>query len=247
MEKPNGDHPAGAAETKQDNSNLKAIAGANPLVAQALNQIQQNEGAYQMERLGLANRSSTGGKDTKRSRARRGCTAAFSYVKVVGQTLRSNLWVPVLVFILFGLMCGLGLWGVIAAADNEADKRRNTAIGAAQDAAKGFEIQLRETFIPMFTMDILVRQNPDWDHWNASFDSTAAELLGKVTNGSLWNIQLQPHGVNTRIHPYRTEDYDQIYPPKGPLDILQDPIRRAGALSIIRSRDIGVNGPLYLV
>ena len=44
-------------------------------------------------------------------------------------------------FVVFGLLVGLGVWGVFAAADNEAQHQRNTATGVMTDAATGFEVR----------------------------------------------------------------------------------------------------------
>ena len=48
-----------------------------------------------------------------------------------------TLAVPLIVF---GLLCGLGVWGVYAASKNEASHARDNALGAAIDAATGFQV-----------------------------------------------------------------------------------------------------------
>ena len=76
------------------------------------------------------------------------------------------------------------------------------------------QIQLQQSFTPGVTMQMLVKQRPDWDYWVQNFDSTATELMSRVPKGALWNLQLQPFAQVMMISPLRPEDVSQISPPR---------------------------------
>lgn len=42
------------------------------------------------------------------------------------------------------------------------------------------QIQMEQTFTPGITFSLLVRQQPDWEHWLLHFNSTASYLLSRV-------------------------------------------------------------------
>ncbi|KAG2438990.1 hypothetical protein HYH02_010781 [Chlamydomonas schloesseri] len=153
----------------------------------------------------------------------------------------STIIVPLIVF---GIICGLGIWGVMAGADSYVQQQKDDVRSRAVDAATGFQIQLQQSFTPGVTMQMLVKQRPDWEYWVQNFNSTAAELMSRVPKGALWNLQLQPFAQVMMINPLRPEDLSQVSPPR---DLIGDPTRRDGILNIIRTREPGVNGPFYLV
>ncbi|KAG2443736.1 hypothetical protein HXX76_002082 [Chlamydomonas incerta] len=153
----------------------------------------------------------------------------------------STIIVPLIVF---GIICGLGIWGVMAGADSYVQQQKDDVRSRAVDAATGFQIQLQQSFTPGVTMQMLVKQRPDWDYWVQNFNSTAQELMSRVPKGALWNLQLQPFAQVMMISPLRPEDVSQVSPPR---DLIGDPTRRDGILNIIRTREPGVNGPFYLV
>ncbi|GFR47439.1 hypothetical protein Agub_g9162 [Astrephomene gubernaculifera] len=149
--------------------------------------------------------------------------------------------VPLAVFF---LLTGLGVWGVISGAHSHVQQRKDDARSRAVDAATGFQIQLQQSFTPGVTFQLLVKQRPEWDYWLANFNQTAEELMSRVPNGSLWNLQLQPFAQVMMMHPFRPEDLSQVVPPR---DLLGDPTRRDDILRIIQTKEQLVVGPFYLV
>lgn len=105
-------------------------------------------------------------------------------------------------------------------------------------AAQG---QLRETYAPANALEIMIKDNPAWSRWNASYPEIAAELLAKTLPGAIFNLQLAPFGQNAFIEPPRSFDRGQIG-----RDLLSDPGRRPDLLKIIASGTIGMNGPYFL-
>ena len=76
------------------------------------------------------------------------------------------------------------------------------------------QIQLQQSFTPGVTMQMLVKQRPDWEYWLENFNSTATELMSRVPKGALWDLQLQPFAQVMMITPLRPEDLSQINPPR---------------------------------
>ncbi|KAG2437309.1 hypothetical protein HXX76_005966 [Chlamydomonas incerta] len=149
----------------------------------------------------------------------------------------STLLAPLL---LFGLLCGLGVWGVVASASRDVVQQKNDARSVALDAAIGFEIQMQQSFTPGVTFQLLVRQRPDWGYWQTHFNDTAQELLARAPAGSLWSLQIQPLGQVMGIWPTRPEDLAQLEPPR---DLLADPSRRPDVTASIARHGVVVNGP----
>ncbi|GLC35482.1 hypothetical protein PLESTB_000202500 [Pleodorina starrii] len=151
-----------------------------------------------------------------------------------------TLVAPILIFL---LLAGLGVWGVMAGAAAHVTQRKDDARSRAVDAATGFQIQLQQSFTPGLTFTLLVKQNPNLEYWIANFNSTAEELMSRVPKGSLWNLQLQPFAQVMMIHPFRAPDITQVAPPR---DLLGDPGRRDDILKIISTREPMVVGPVTL-
>ncbi|KAG2443737.1 hypothetical protein HXX76_002083 [Chlamydomonas incerta] len=150
----------------------------------------------------------------------------------------ATLLLPLLVF---ALLTGFGIWGVIAGANTYVEQHKNDVRSRAVDAATGFQIQLQQSFTPGVTMQMLVKQRPDWDYWLENFNSTAMELMSRVPKGALWNLQLQPFAQVMLITPLRPEDLSQINPPR---DLIGDPARRESVRLAIRTAQPAVAGPL---
>ncbi|KAG2453178.1 hypothetical protein HYH02_002502 [Chlamydomonas schloesseri] len=165
------------------------------------------------------------------------CSAVQDIWGVVRLYPLSTLLAPLL---LFGLLCGLGVWGVCASANNDVVQQKREARSIAQDAAIGFEIQMQQSFTPGVTFQLLVRQRPDWGYWLAHFNDTAQELLQRAPTGSLWSLQIQPLGQVMGIWPTRHEDLAQLEPPR---DLLADPTRRGDVMASIDRHGPVVNGP----
>ncbi|GLC49284.1 hypothetical protein PLESTB_000202400 [Pleodorina starrii] len=172
------------------------------------------------------------------------CSSTYDVFRELAGIVRlypSTLLIPLLVFL---LLAGLGVWGVMAGAAAHVKQQKDDARSRAVDAATGFQIQLQQSFTPGVTFQLLVKQRPEWEYWLQNFNQTAQELLTRVPKGSLWNLQLQPFAQVMMIHPFRPEDDGQINPPR---DLVGDPTRRDGILGSIRSRQPTVNGPFKLV
>ncbi|GIL79156.1 hypothetical protein Vretimale_16700 [Volvox reticuliferus] len=147
---------------------------------------------------------------------------------------------PVLVFM---LLCGIGIWGVIAGASAHVQQRKDDARSRAVDAATGFQIQLQQSFTPGVTFQLLVKQQPDVGYWIKNFNATAQELMTRVPTGSLANMQLQPFAQVMMIYPQRPSDRSQVSPPR---DLLADPTRKDDIMTIIRTGEPMVVGPTTL-
>ncbi|GIL61309.1 hypothetical protein Vafri_15698 [Volvox africanus] len=147
---------------------------------------------------------------------------------------------PVLVFM---LLCGIGIWGVIGGARAHVQQRKDEARSRAVDAATGFQIQLQQSFTPGVTFTLLVKQQPDLEFWVKNFNATAQELMTRVPTGSLANLQLQPFAQVMMIYPLRPSDRSQVSPPR---DLLADPTRRDDIMTIIRTGEPMVVGPTTL-
>ena len=77
------------------------------------------------------------------------------------------------------------------------------------------QIQLQQSFTPGLTFQLLVKQRPDVGYWFENFNATAQELMSRVPNGSLWNLQLQPFAQVMMINPFRPAmDASQVNPPR---------------------------------
>lgn len=103
---------------------------------------------------------------------------------------------------IFGLLAGLGCFGVISASNSYVSNQQAMASGILSDSATAFENQIYNAFSPMLTMEMVIRANPQYDYWLRNFNSTAAYLLNQ-TNGQrnsasflLNMIQVQPHGMS---------------------------------------------------
>ncbi|KXZ49357.1 hypothetical protein GPECTOR_22g951 [Gonium pectorale] len=132
----------------------------------------------------------------------------------------------------------------MAGAAAHVEQRKDDARSRAVDAATGFQIQLQQSFTPGVTFSLLVKQRPEWSYWLQNFNSTAKELLSRVPNGSLWNLQLQPFAQVMTMYPTRPEDLREMNPPR---DLIGDPTRRDDILRIIKTREPLVVGPFNLV
>ncbi|KAG2500644.1 hypothetical protein HYH03_001411 [Edaphochlamys debaryana] len=166
------------------------------------------------------------------------CSALKELWDVVRLYPVATLCPPLLCFV---LLAALGLWGAVAGAQAAAQQRMDGTRSQAVDAATGFQIQLQQSYTPGVTFQLLVKQRPDLGYWVEHFNATAQELLTRVPNGSLWNLQLQPFAQVLQIHPTRPEDMGQLVPAR---DLLGDPARRGDVLKAITTGAPAVNGPL---
>ncbi|GAX83535.1 hypothetical protein CEUSTIGMA_g10960.t1 [Chlamydomonas eustigma] len=136
--------------------------------------------------------------------------------------------VLVVPLVLFGLLLGLGLWGVISASNSSANSARTSATASATEVATSFELQIEQTFAPAVTLQIMIEKDPYWEYWQANFIDIAEYLISQTPNGSLYNIQLQPFGQVRIIYPLRPVDQTQYGK-----DLLLYPPRRALCLELI--------------
>lgn len=60
--------------------------------------------------------------------------------------------------------------------------------GFAINAAVAFERQLAQMFFPLLSLATIVRNNPSYERFNASFDSVAQELMSEVRDGQWFAI-----------------------------------------------------------
>ncbi|KAG2498087.1 hypothetical protein HYH03_003845 [Edaphochlamys debaryana] len=141
----------------------------------------------------------------------------------------------------FLLLSALGVWGVMAGSTSHVDQAKHDTRSRAVDAATGFQIQVQQSFTPGVTFQILVRQRPEWAYWLANFNDTADELLSRVPQGVLWNLQLQPFGQVMLIHPHRPVDDPQIG-----RDVLGDPARRESVYKAIETHQPAMSAPLVV-
>ena len=137
--------------------------------------------------------------------------------------------------IVFGLLAGLGIMAVTLAAEGAEETNKELAFHSARDVAVQFEMQLSQSLVPANTLRLLIEQNPSWPYWEQHFDSVAAELMTTVTNGSIWNIQIQPFGQIAGIYPLRPEDKTQIG-----RDLISDPVRRSQIYPNIQSQKTSI-------
>ena len=42
------------------------------------------------------------------------------------------------------------------------------------------QIQLKETYTPGVTLDLMIRQDPAWSHWEVIFNDVAKQLMARV-------------------------------------------------------------------
>ncbi|KAG2443735.1 hypothetical protein HXX76_002081 [Chlamydomonas incerta] len=132
----------------------------------------------------------------------------------------------------------------MAGADSYVRQQKDDVRSRAVDAVTGFQIQLQQSFTPGLTFQLLVKQRPDVSYWIENFNATAQELMSRVPNGSLWNLQLQPFAQVMMINPFRqATDASQVNPPR---DLLGDPTRRNDIMKIITTREPQVVGPVLL-
>ena len=85
-------------------------------------------------------------------------------------------------FAVFGLLVGLGVWGVFAAADNEGQNQRNTATGVMTDAATGFEVSAE-----------LLDASALCVHWSSTVGRTGLHLHDPIAPSQHWPPQ---HGLH---------------------------------------------------
>ncbi len=95
-------------------------------------------------------------------------------------------------FLLFGICVALGVYGVIAGAQKEADDKRTVVTGAALDWASSFKLSLENTFTPLVTLSIFIRQNTNFPSFAPRFPSIADDVLAQVRPCALHRV--------TRVH-----------------------------------------------
>ena len=96
------------------------------------------------------------------------------------RAVRQHPHIIIIPLFALGLMVGLGVWGVLAASNDSANAKKDDARASATEVATGFELQLKETFTPAVTLQLMIEQNPSWPFWEAQFAPIVDQLIARV-------------------------------------------------------------------
>ncbi|KAG2491275.1 hypothetical protein HYH03_010282 [Edaphochlamys debaryana] len=162
-----------------------------------------------------------------------------------------------------GIILGLGLWAVLAAADNETATRLDTATRLAADKAQYLSTELDKTFMPAYVVSATVQQDPYyyppqppdlWDiypnKWylvNAPFDKLSRDLIALTRAGSVRTVSAIPHGVIRTMYPLygKTPNDDRNWGAIGK-NWLNDSANAASVKLALSSRTLTIIGPYNL-
>ena len=102
--------------------------------------------------------------------------------------------------VLLALLVGLGIYGVIAAANAYTKNLQVNAWALVHSAGRSFGDQVNLVWGPQDTLSQLIQANPSVDYWRGAFKSTASSLLMDAAEHgvdcSLVMLQVQPHGIS---------------------------------------------------
>lgn len=136
--------------------------------------------------------------------------------------------------LLFMLMCGLGVYGVIAAAKHRVDEVKAISHeGVATEIAAGLSSQLEVTQASSAALASYVRQEPRCTIIEDRFATLASDAWGWVNKGSLLVLELAPAAVLTMFYPPSPGN------PYG-LDLLKRDDRRADTLLAIAAGNMTI-------
>ncbi|KAG2431465.1 hypothetical protein HXX76_009480 [Chlamydomonas incerta] len=138
-------------------------------------------------------------------------------LKKIWDVVRSKPGVLLPGLVVLGVLMGLGLWAVIAAADNEVQNRMESAQKIATDKALYIQTELDKTFMPAYVVSATVQQTPYYyppqppdlwqtypNHWylvHEAFDRLSKNLIALTRAGSVRTVSAIPHGYIRTMYP----------------------------------------------
>ncbi|KAG2486573.1 hypothetical protein HYH03_014743 [Edaphochlamys debaryana] len=114
--------------------------------------------------------------------------------------VRSSPSILLWALLVLGVLCGVGVWAVSHAANQEADRAKATATQLASHVASWYQTRLYGTFAPAAALTALVKNNPSWNASSTLFQSLAPAIAA-VVPGALHSLQLIPAGVIRQAYP----------------------------------------------
>jgi hypothetical protein len=104
--------------------------------------------------------------------------------------------------LVFAICVALGVYGVVAGAQKNADDKRTTVQGAGEDWAASFRLSLEQSFTPLLTLAIFIQQQPYYPAFAPAFLTVTQDIIDSVqANTSIQEVQVSPMGVVTGVWP----------------------------------------------
>ncbi|GAX77208.1 hypothetical protein CEUSTIGMA_g4654.t1 [Chlamydomonas eustigma] len=153
---------------------------------------------------------------------------------IVHKRPAATLVAPCILFVLLG---GLGVFGVISGANGVQNSNKDVATSLAVDATVSFKLTVEQAYAPLITFNSFIQQNYNATLQEQQFNSIAEGLLAQLPPNTFQSLQLAPFGNITCE-----------YPNKGHigLDIFNSSTLRAGALLTLGLGEIVLSGPQNL-
>jgi len=150
--------------------------------------------------------------------------------------------VPVLVFC---ILAGLGLFGVISGVHSEVKTNQDTTLAVAVDAAASFQLSVDRTFTPLVGLNAFIQQTPNAMQLLPRFPSICKDLITQLPPGLFKSLQFSPMGHILDVYPD-----DQPWPYNGShrgINIFEASPLRPGAISTLKAKQLTMSGPQDLV
>ncbi|KAJ9524730.1 hypothetical protein QJQ45_024366 [Haematococcus lacustris] len=145
--------------------------------------------------------------------------------------------------LVFAVCVALGVYGVVAGAQKEAADKRSVVYGAGLDWAASFQLSFEQSFTPLVTLSIFIKQNPYFPSFALNFQTIADDVVATLPNNTIQEIQVSPLGVIAAVWPLTS----QLAVSRIGLDTFNASALRGGALATVSSKKLLLNGPLDLL
>jgi len=128
---------------------------------------------------------------------------ALQRLKVVGHTVAAAPWIAAIPALLLVVLLIAGHLGVLAAAQNYIQQRKEVAVGVAASTAQHVALQLETIVAPNVAIATAVKALPHVPSLAQVFPSLAADVLTKLDPvQSVTRIQIIPWGIISGVYPY---------------------------------------------
>ncbi|KAG2486489.1 hypothetical protein HYH03_014792 [Edaphochlamys debaryana] len=168
--------------------------------------------------------------------------------KIFREIVRRKPSILLLSLALCGLLCGLGVFGVLYAAEQSADSQKASAYAreaVASATANSISGQLEIATFAVMTMSAYLTQQPWCRELNRTFANISQVILDWDDKRLVYQVQALPAARLNYIYPPITGDLAAVLYGR---DLLEVPMYREDTLTQIRSRDQRLMlGPYHLL
>ncbi|GLC41501.1 hypothetical protein PLESTB_001004600 [Pleodorina starrii] len=133
-----------------------------------------------------------------------------------------------------------GVWGVTHVAQATADSTKDRVSALATDVATWYRQSIVESYAPVISMSVVIRQDPTFSRVYTLFNNSAPELMALAPPGALRSLQLAPNGVIQMVYPGQGNDLALG------VDLFEEPLL-TGTLDTIRNGGLTLMGPLTFI